>query len=154
MRRKNLDRCDEAHKVIAAQLELRDERIAGQKALELEHWTSHDHVHIELARSLSEYKRESNEWRATISDLRAAFVLKTEYGAKHDGLRAELFAEVKPIESKLETVSAWQLARDSRERGVTSTLTAQRTILIVVGSILGTILAVATLASLIASVTA
>lgn len=152
-RRKNLDRCDAAHEVIYAQLELRDERIAGQKALELEHWTSHDRVHIELARSLSEYKRESNEWRATISDLRAAFVLKTEYQAKHDGLRAELFAEVKPTEARIANVETWQLARDARERGVTSTLTAQRAIFLIVGSIIGTILAAVSVASLIATVT-
>ena len=152
-KRKNLHRCDAAHEVIGAELALRDERIASAKALAEEHWLAHDFVHQELARSLSEYKREANEWRATISDLRGAFVLKTEYEAKHDGLRAELFAEVKPIEQRLGAVVEWQLARDARERGVTSTLTAQRAVILVVGSIIGTVLALSSLATLIASVT-
>lgn len=150
--RKNLDRCEAAHGIFDAQLALRDERIAGQKALEVEHWTSHDRVHIELARSLAEYKRESNEWRATIADLRGAFLLKTEFQAKHDGLRAELFAEVRPLEARLATAESWQIARDGRERGVTTTLTSQRSVLLVVGSIIGTVFALASLATLVASI--
>ena len=152
MRRKNLDRCEEAHATIEAELALRDERISSQKAIDREHWLAHDGVHQELARSLIEYKRESNEWRATVSDLRGTFQTKAEYQAKHDGLRAELLAEVKPTESALAALKEWQLQRDARERGVTSTLTAQRAIVLIVGSILGTILTVASLATLIASI--
>lgn len=152
MRRKNLVRCEEARATIEAELALRDERIGSQKALSIERWVAHDFVHQELARSLTEYKREANEWRATIADLRGSFVLKTEYAAKHDGLRAELFSEIKPIETRLTSVETWQLARDSRERGVTSTLTAQRAVVLVVGAILGTILTVASLATLVASI--
>ncbi len=142
---------DDDRERLDAELALRDERITAQRDIQDERWRAHGDAHGELARCLSDYKKESNEWRGTVSDLRAAFVLKTEYGAKHEGLRVEIAAELKSIETRLGTVETWQLARDSRERGVTSTLTAQRAILLVVGSIIGTVVALGTLVNLFQS---
>jgi len=152
-RRKNLDRCEAAHDVFESELALRDERIASQKAIAAEHWLAHDNVHIELARSLSDYKRESNEWRASLADLRNTFLAKSEFSAQHNALRSELLGEIKPLEEKLGTAREWQTARDARERGVTQTLTTQRAILLIVGSIVGTMFAIASLTTLITSVT-
>jgi hypothetical protein len=153
MRRKNLDRCEARYELFDAKLGILDERMSGHWTLDDERWRSHDRTHVELARNLVDYKRESNEWRGTVSDIRSSFLLKSEYMANHDGLRSELLAETKPISARLAVVETWQLARDARERGVTSTLSAQRGVLLVVGSIIGTILGVAALASLIATVT-
>lgn len=152
MQRKNLDRCDTAHQIADAKFNVLAERMAGHFVFDDERWRAHDRTHTELARNLTDYKRDSNEWRSSLSDLRATFQSKSEFEAKHDALGASLAAEVKPIESRLATVETWQLARDARERGVTSTLTAQRAVLLVVGSVIGTILAVGSLVTLFVSV--
>ncbi len=80
-----------------------EERIVGRWNLDDERWRGHKATHRDLARNLSEYKTESNEWRSTVSDLRATFLTKNEFDAEHRALKSDMGGEIKGIES---TVSA------------------------------------------------
>lgn len=146
-KKKNL-KCSLDHQLIDAKIGIIEERISGHWTLDDERWRAHDRLHIELARALSEYKTQANEWRTTLNDLRLNLVTKAEYEAKHESLRSELVSELRPIDAKVDTAREWQTARDARERGVTNTLSVQRTLLLVVGSIVGTIIGIASLVDL------
>ena len=76
-----------------------EERIVGRWNLDDERWRGHEATHRDLARNLSEYKTESNEWRSTVSDLRATFLTKNEFDAEHRALRSDMVGETKAIEA-------------------------------------------------------
>lgn len=150
MRRKNV-KCTLDHQLIDAKIEVIEERISGHWTLDDQRWVGHGEAHKEFSRSLTEYKSSANEWRSTLADLRGNFLTKSEFEAKYSALRSELLGELKPMEATLGTVKEWQTARDARERGVTTTLSAQRTVLLVVGSVVGTVAALAGLIVLFSS---
>ncbi len=60
---------DDDRERLDAELALRDERITAQRDIQDERWRAHGDAHGELARSLSDYKKESNEWRGTVNDI-------------------------------------------------------------------------------------
>jgi hypothetical protein len=50
----------------------------GLKQLDAERWRGHERHHESIARSLIEYKAQSNEWRGSLSDLRITFASKSD----------------------------------------------------------------------------
>jgi len=54
---------------------------AGEKELDLQKWEAHREQHSSIARNLTEYKSQSNEWRGSLSDLRGTFATKAELEA-------------------------------------------------------------------------
>lgn len=65
------------------------EQHAGEKELSKQKWDSHADQHEQLARSLADYKRDSNEWRGSLADLRANFATRIELEALDDRIAAE-----------------------------------------------------------------
>ncbi|HYI66364.1 MAG TPA: hypothetical protein VEW95_05535 [Candidatus Limnocylindrales bacterium] len=64
----------EAHEELARERwDAHAEKHAGEKEREAAKWESHDDQHESIARNLREYKEQSNEWRGSLSDLRATF---------------------------------------------------------------------------------
>ena len=60
----------------------------GEKELEGQKWEAHSEQHASIARNLAEYKAQSNEWRGSLSDLRATFASRLEV----EGLEGRLSA--------------------------------------------------------------
>jgi len=83
--------------------------------LDVERWHSHAAAHEVVADALREYKKDSNEWRQTLTDLRGTFIPKAEYMAEHRGLDAKLHGEV-------EKLAAFVATMDSRLDVLTSDL--------------------------------
>ncbi len=72
--------------------------------LELERWESHRQVHEAVAESLRDYKRDANEWRSTLQDLRLTFIPKAEYMANHSALEAKLHGEIQTLAGKVDQI--------------------------------------------------
>lgn len=92
---------DDAHEAVHTQhdrfaderWDAHDNRHGSEKDLSAERWKAHDDKHDAIAHNLAEYKVQSNEWRASLSDLRATFapVSRIEAVEKQvDGVREEL----------------------------------------------------------------
>lgn len=65
------------------------EKHAAENQLHEEKWESHAQQHDSIARNLAEYKAQSNEWRGSLSDLRATFATRVEMEALDDRIAAE-----------------------------------------------------------------
>ncbi len=72
--------------------------------LATERWEAHRAVHEAVAESLREYKRDANEWRSSLIDLRSTFIPKAEYQAEHRALDAKLHGEVEKLASIVATL--------------------------------------------------
>lgn len=80
------------------------ERIQANVDLEAEKWNGHKEQHLDLARSLREYKAEANEWRQTLADLRVTFIPKAEFQSEHRALEAKLLGEIASLTTKVDTL--------------------------------------------------
>jgi len=76
------------------------EQHASEKELSAQRWTAHDDQHETIARNLAEYKAQSNEWRGSLSDLRATFApisriegVEADVDRRYNELRTALQAE-------------------------------------------------------------
>jgi hypothetical protein len=78
--------------------------LADLDKLEVERWESHRLVHEAVAESLRDYKRDANEWRATLADLRGTFLPKPEFQSEHRALEAKLRGEIAALAGKIETL--------------------------------------------------
>ncbi len=78
--------------------------LADLDKLEVERWESHRAVHEAVAESLRDYKRDANEWRATLQDLRLTFIPKAEYLAEHRALEAKLHGEIQTLSGRVQTL--------------------------------------------------
>jgi len=87
-------------------LETINTKLADHAAFDDERWVAHKEVHQAVAESLKEYKREANEWRQTLSDLRTTFMPKAEFQSEHRALDAKLHGEIVAVASKLEQLDA------------------------------------------------
>ncbi len=85
---------------------LDDERWEAHKLLATERWIAHHEVHTSVAEALRDYKRDANEWRSTLTDLRGAFVARAEYVAEHRALDAKLHGEITANQARLEALDA------------------------------------------------
>jgi peptidoglycan hydrolase CwlO-like protein len=96
-----------------------EERIVGRWNLDDERWRGHEATHRDLARNLTEYKSESNEWRSTVSDLRATFLTKNEFDAEHRALKSDMVGETKALEaienSNRDRITALESAKAARD---------------------------------------
>ena len=73
------------------------QRMDGHWTLDDERWTAHKSVHEVVAESLRDYKRDANEWRATLSDLRGTFIPKAEFQSEHRAQYAALHGEIEKL---------------------------------------------------------
>jgi hypothetical protein len=78
--------------------------LADLDKLEVERWEAHRAVHEAVAESLRDYKRDANEWRSTLQDLRLTFIPKAEYMAEHRALEAKLHGEIQALSGKVQTL--------------------------------------------------
>jgi chromosome segregation ATPase len=85
-------------------LETVNTRFHDHQELATERWSAHREVHAVVAESLREYKKDANEWRSTLQDLRLTFIPKAEYLAEHRALEAKLHGEISNLVSKLDTL--------------------------------------------------
>ena len=91
----------EAHAELARERwDAHHEKHRGEKELSEQKWESHAEFHESIARSLVEYKAQSNEWRGSLSDLRATFASRAEHDSLEsrvnqfrDELRAQIATE-------------------------------------------------------------
>jgi hypothetical protein len=67
------------------------------EVLATERWLAHREVHAVVEQSLRDYKRDANEWRATLADLRSTFIPKAEFVAEHRALEAKLHGEIEKL---------------------------------------------------------
>ncbi len=74
--------------------------------LEVERWFAHKQAHDVVAESLRDYKRDANEWRSSLIDLRATFLPKNEFLSEHRALEAKLRGEILGLAGKLETLDS------------------------------------------------
>ncbi len=111
------DRLDAVSERTAGHWTLDDERWEAHEKLATERWLAHHEVHTSVAESLRDYKRDANEWRATLSDLRTSFVSRAEYLAEHRALDAKLHGEISSIAAKLEALDT---RVDAVERAIQS----------------------------------
>ncbi len=80
--------------------------LADLDKLELERWEAHRQVHEAVAESLRDYKRDANEWRATLADLRSTFIPKAEFMSEHRALEAKLQGEILAVNTKFDQLDA------------------------------------------------
>jgi hypothetical protein len=78
--------------------------LADLDKLETERWEAHRAVHEAVAESLRDYKRDANEWRVTLSDLRSTFIPKAEFQSEHRALDAKLHGAIQALGSRVETL--------------------------------------------------
>ena len=91
----------EAHADLAKERwEAHLQKHVGEKELTDQKWEAHREQHSSIARNLTEYKAQSNEWRGSLSDLRANFasraeveVLETRISEFREELRAQIATE-------------------------------------------------------------
>ena len=78
--------------------------IDAMDRVETERWNAHRAAHDVVAEALRDYKRDANEWRQTLTDLRGSFIPKAEYAAEHRALDSKLHGEVERVASKVESI--------------------------------------------------
>jgi hypothetical protein len=100
------DRLDSVAERTAGHWTLDDERWEAHKELATERWLAHHEVHIAVAESLRDYKRDANEWRQTLTDLRSTFMGRAEYLAEHKALEAKMHGEITANTSKMEALDS------------------------------------------------
>lgn len=116
-----------------------DNRFIANERLDAERWVSHKDQHLELARNLSDYKRESNEWRKTLLDLRDQFLLKSEFSSEArrlEGLHTGLDSRLDAIERAVQSIN-------EREVVTRSVLSSGRNLIILAFTIIGGLIGVA-----------
>jgi hypothetical protein len=74
-----------------------NQRMVDHQEMAVERWASHKAVHDAVAESLRDYKRDANEWRSTLSDLRLTFIPKAEFLSEHRALGAQLHGEIQAM---------------------------------------------------------
>ncbi len=80
--------------------------LADLDKLEVERWEAHRAVHEAVAESLRDYKRDANEWRASLIDLRSTFIPKAEFMSEHRALDAKLHGEIQALAGTVATLDS------------------------------------------------
>ena len=81
-------------------------RIDGLVRLADERWIAHKEAHEAVEQSLRDYKRDANEWRATLADLRGTFLPKNEFSSEHRALDAKLHGEIQALAGIVATLDS------------------------------------------------
>jgi hypothetical protein len=79
---------------LADRLATVDQKLVDHALFDDERWSAHKDSHVTVAESLRDYKRDANEWRASLSDLRQTFIPRSEFGSGHRALEAKLHTEI------------------------------------------------------------
>ena len=74
--------------------------------LELERWEAHRATHEVVAEALRDYKRDANEWRSTLADLRGTFIPKAEFMSEHRALDSKFHGELQAVLAKIDTLDS------------------------------------------------
>lgn len=82
------------------------ERMDGHSTLDDERWAAHKESHAVVEQSLRDYKRDANEWRASLADLRLTFIPRAEVQSEQRALEAKLHGEVQALATLLSTLDA------------------------------------------------
>lgn len=81
------------------------EKHDGEKELSEQKWKAHVEQHASIARNLAEYKIQSNEWRASLSDMRTTFVSNTEAKSllgQAEGTHVGLLTKIESVDADLQ----------------------------------------------------
>ncbi len=90
----------EAHAELARERwQAHREQHESEKELAEAHWEAHRQQHDSIARNLAEYKAQSNEWRGSLSDLRATFASQ----ATLDSIEAQMRAGMESLNTRIDT---------------------------------------------------
>lgn len=116
-----------------------DEKMHGHWRLDDERWISHKEMHSELGASLRDYKRESNEWRQTVSDLRTTFMAKAEVQSELRRLEALIAA----VDNRLDIIERAVQSINDTNVATRSLLSSGRNLIILAFTIIGGLIAVA-----------
>ena len=82
------ERADAHAELALERWEAHREKHAAEHDLADQKWKGHGDQHEAIARNLSEYKAQSNEWRGSLSDLRVSFATRVELEAVDNKLTA------------------------------------------------------------------
>jgi tetrahydromethanopterin S-methyltransferase subunit F len=116
-----------------------NQRADWMERLSLERWIAHKDTHGELATSLRDYKKESNEWRSTLADLRVTFIPKAEFLSEHRALDAKLHGEVVALSGMVAQMDARLDALTGDVKDLHTEQNARRSVFSDGRSVLGTI---------------
>ncbi len=108
-------------------------KLQGTDQVAVERWRGHKSQHRELASNLREYKAQANEWRATLTDLRANFELKAEASAESKRLEALISG----MDARLDLVERAIQSINDREVTTRSVLSSGRSIIVLGFIVLG-----------------
>ena len=140
------DEREEAHSELAKERWTAHRELhAGEKELAAQKWEGHEDQHESIARNLSEYKSQSNEWRGSLSDLRATFAT----AARVDGLEASMEHRLDELRASIATEREerrdQQNLRTGQEEGISRTTAIILALIAAVGAVLGGIAVVVNL---------
>lgn len=82
------------------------EQMDGHVELADERWSAHKEAHGVVEQSLRDYKRDANEWRASLADLRLTFIPKAEFQSEHRALDAKLHGEIQGLSAVVASLDA------------------------------------------------
>ncbi len=123
-----------------------NQKIDGLQVLANERWEAHNGRHEELAQSLRDYKSESNEWRATLSDLRLTFMPRSESESENKALEAQFTGLintnstlVSALDARLDTVERAVQTINDRQIATRSVFADSRNVLATAGIIFGAV---------------
>ncbi len=123
-----------------------NQKIDGLQVLANERWEAHKGQHDELAQSLRDYKSESNEWRATLSDLRLTFIPKAEAESESRALEAQVTGLINTnstlistLDGRLDTVERAIQSISDRQLATRSVFADSRNVLATAGVIFGAV---------------
>lgn len=128
----------EAHAELAKERwEAHAAKHAGEKELAEQKWDAHANQHDSIARNLTEYKAQSNEWRGSLNDLRQTYLPRSEYESAHHALEAVVEALEKALANEREERRDQQNLRVGQQEGISRTAAIAVTAIGIVGTLLG-----------------
>ena len=102
--------------------------IDAMDRVETERWNAHRAAHDVVAEALRDYKRDANEWRSTLSDLRGSFIPKAEFSSEHRALDAKLHGEIERTAGKVEALDTKVDANTSDIKDLHTEQSARRSV--------------------------
>ena len=121
-------------------------RLTDHAAFDDERWNAHFNVHEAVADSLRDYKKDANEWRATLSDLRGTFIPKAEFQSEHRAQYAALHGEIEKLagivsalDTRLDVVTSDLKDVHTEQQARRSVFTDSRNIIATLGLLFGII---------------
>ena len=119
-------------------------RIDSGGQLDEQRWEAHKEQHTAIARNLTEYKSQSNEWRGALSDMRLSFVTKDEIKSllaqaegTHTGFEGQFEQLEKLIAAEREERRDQQNLRVGRSAGLSQSAAILLSLLAVGGTMVG-----------------